>query len=83
MEDTKQIIKIQNEKGEIKEAELLSVFSKNDIEYAVYTIDKDDNTSDLYASRLIIDENGNDRLIDIEDPKEKTEIIELIKEMLK
>lgn len=83
MEMDKKTFKIEDENGNIKEAELLSVFSKDDIEYAVYSIDKDEDTSDLFASRIITDENGEDKLVDIEDTKEKEEIINIIKDMLK
>lgn len=82
MNDTKQKFNVKTEKGETKEAELISVFSKDDIEYAIYAIDNGNGTSDLYASRIIVDENGEDKLIDIEDAKEKEEIIALIKDML-
>jgi len=77
-----QIFKIENENGEIKEAELLNVFSINDIEYAVYAIDNNDETSNLYASRIEIDENGQTKLVDLKDNKEKIEIINIVKELL-
>ena len=64
MSDTKQFFKVENENGEIKDAELLNIFSKDDIEYAVYSIDNGDDTSNLYASRIIINENGS--IINIE-----------------
>lgn len=82
MSDTKKTFKVQNENGEIKQAELLNVISKNDIEYAVYSIDNGDETSNLYASRIVIDENGESQLVDLEDNNEKSEIIAVIKELL-
>ena len=77
-----QIFKIENENGEIKEAELLNVFSINDNEYAVYSIDNGDETSNLYASRIEIDENGQTKLVDLKDNNEKIEIINIVKELL-
>ena len=77
-----QTFKIENENGEIKEAELLNVFSINDNEYAVYSIDNGDETSNLYASRIEIDENGQTKLVDLKDNNEKIEIINIVKELL-
>ena len=82
MSDVSQTFKVDTEKGEIKDAELLNVISNNDKEYAVYSIDNGDETSNLYASRIVIDENGKTKLIDLEDNAEKVAIIEKIKEML-
>ena len=82
MSDVNQTFKVETEKGEIKDAELLNVISNNDKEYAVYSIDNSDETSNLYASRIVIDENGKTKLIDLEDNAEKVAIIEKIKEML-
>ena len=77
-----QNFKIENENGEIKEAELLNVFSINKTEYAVYSIDNGDETSNLYASRIEIDENGQTKLVDLKDNSEKIEIINIVKELL-
>ena len=82
MSDIKQTFKIENENGEIKEADLLNVFSINDCEYAIYSIDNGDETSNLYASKIIIDENGQTQLIDLKDNNEKIEIINIVKELL-
>ena len=82
MSDVNQTFKVETEKGEIKDAELLNVISNNDKEYAVSSIDNGDETSNLYASRIVIDENGKTKLIDLEDNAEKVAIIEKIKEML-
>ena len=82
MSDAKQTFKIENEKGEIKEAELLNVFSIKDVEYAVYSIDNGDETSNLYASRIEIDAEGKTQLVDLKDNNEKIEIINIVKELL-
>ena len=82
MSDINQIFKVETDKGEIKDAELLNISSNNNNEYAVYSIDNGDETSNLYASKIIIDENGKTKLVDLEDNSEKVAIIEIIKEML-
>lgn len=82
MSDIKQTFKVENENGEVKEAELLNVFSINENEYAVYSIDNGDETSNLYASKIEIDENGQTQLVDLKDNNEKIEIINIVKELL-
>ena len=82
MNDTRQMFKVESENGEIKDAELLTVFTKNDIEYAIYAIDNGDETAQLFASRILTDENGEILLSDIENNKEKEEIIKMIKDKL-
>lgn len=82
MSDIKQFFKVENENGEIKDAELLNVFSINDTEYAIYSIDNDNETSNLYASKIEIDENGQTKFVDLKDNQEKIEIINIVKELL-
>ena len=82
MDSERKFFQVLTEDGELKEAELLNIITKNDIDYAVYSISKDDDTSDLFASRIIIGENGQSTLVDIEDKAEKEEIIKTIREML-
>jgi hypothetical protein len=82
MNDTEQTFKVETENGEIKEAKLLNVISNNDNEYAVYAIDNGNDTSNLYASKIIVDANGQSKLIDLEENEEKIAIIKIIKEML-
>lgn len=82
MDTTINSFQIEIENGNIKNANLLSVFSKNDIEYAVYSIENEDNEM-LYASRIVKDEEGHDSLVNISDETERKEIIDLIKDILK
>lgn len=82
MSDTKQMFKVETESGDIKDAELLNILSVNNTEYAVYSVDNGDETSNLYASKIVIDENGKSTLVDLTDTEEKKSIINIIKEML-
>ena len=82
MNDTKQMFKVETENGEIKDAELLTVFSNDTYEYAIYTVDNGNETAQLFASRILTDENGETTLVDIENNKEKEEIIKMIKDKL-
>lgn len=82
MNNINQTFKVETENGQIKEAQLLNIVNKDNNEYAIYSIDNGNDTSNLYASQIIVDENGKSKLIDITDNKEKADIIQIIKEMI-
>ena len=63
MDDAKFKIEVD---GEVKEAEMLKTVSLDGNNYAIYAIDKGDETSDILASRIIKDDEGKDTLVDLE-----------------
>ena len=64
--------------GKEKEAELLQIVSIDNREYVIYSVDRGDETSDIFTSEIIKDEEGYDKLIDIEDKKVKQNLLEII-----
>ena len=78
-ENTK--FQIENELGEIKEAEVLSIVEIDGKKYVVYTIDNNDETVDVFASYMEKDEDGYDKLVDIESAEDKAKIQQYIKEL--
>lgn len=78
-ENTK--FQIENELGEIKEAEVLSIVEIDGKKYVVYTIDNNDETVDVFASYMEKDEDGYDKLVDIESAEDKAKIEQYIKEL--
>ena len=78
-ENTK--FQIENELGEIKEAEILSIVEIDEKKYVVYTIDNNDETVDVFASYMEKDEDGYDKLVDIESAEDKAKIEQYIKEL--
>lgn len=82
MSDTLKNIKVETDNGEIKEAEVINIFTKDNVDYAIYAIDNGNETSDLYASRIVVDQDGNTNLINIENNNEKTDIIRYIQELV-
>lgn len=82
MEGSNQRFQVQIETGEIMEAELLSVVEMDGKEYAVYSLDNKNGTVDILASYVIKDEEGYDKLIDIEDPMDKERITEFIRNLV-
>lgn len=67
--------------GEIKEAEMLKIITLDGNNYAIYAIDKGDETSDILASRIIKDSEGKDTLIDLETDDERNKIKDVVNAM--
>lgn len=62
--------------------ELLTILRIDGKEYAVYSLDKDVNTSDVYAARIIKDVNGNENIVSIDDELEKRKVFQIIDKMI-
>lgn len=75
--------KITDEQNIEREASLLTTFESEGKEYAVYSIDRDAETVNIFVSRIEKDENGNEVLKDIESPEEKQKIDNIVKELIK
>ena len=71
-----------NVDGIEKEAESLDVVELYGKEYALYSVPVDSENSDILASEITKDENGNIKLIDIEEETVKVEILNIIKDTL-
>lgn len=75
--------KITDEQNIEREANLITVFENEGKEYAVYSIDRDVETVNIFVSRIEKDATGADTLKDITDPAEKLKIDNIVKEMIK
>lgn len=64
--------------GVDREANVVKIISIDDREYVIYTIDNGDDTSDIFSSEIVKDEEGYDKLVDIVDPVVKQNISEII-----
>lgn len=82
MEGSNQRFQVQIETGEIMEAELLSVVEIDNKEYAVYSIDNNNGTVDILASYVEKDEEGYDKLVDINNPEDKEKVTNFIKDLV-
>lgn len=81
MEEKNQIFKVQIDGGEVKDAELLTVVTIGEKEYAIYTVENENGTVDVLASYVQQDENGYDVLVDITDEGDRAKIAEVIKDL--
>ena len=75
--------KITDEQNIEREANLITIFENEGKEYAVYSIDRDVETVNIFVSRIEKDTKGVDTLKDITDPAEKLKIDNIVKEMIK
>ena len=82
MNNSNQIFQVQIETGEIMDAELLSVVDIDGKEYAVYSLDNNNGTVDILASYVTKDEEGYDKLIDIDNPIDKEKISNYIRNLV-
>ena len=82
MEGSNTRFQVQIEPSEIMEAELLSVVEIDNKEYAVYSIDNNNGTVDILASYVEKDEEGYDKLVDINNPEDKEKVTNFIKDLV-
>lgn len=82
MNNSNQIFQVQIETGEIMNAELLSVVDIDGKEYAVYSLDNNNGTVDILASYVTKDEEGYDKLEDIDNPIDKEKISNFIRNLV-
>ena len=81
MEDKKMILINDINEGQ-KIVELLTILKIDGIEYAVYSMDRDTNVSDVYAARVVKNDNGTDSIVSIEDEAEKMKVFQIIDKMI-
>lgn len=68
--------------GVEKEAKVVNVINLEGKEILIYSVDDNGDTADLYFSEIVKDEEGFDKLIDVESEEIKIKVIELINSML-
>ena len=71
-----------DENGNEKEAEIITIIEIDNKEYVIYAVNKNEESDNIFASRIIKDENGNDVIKSIENQEEKNKVFEIIKELL-
>lgn len=68
--------------GVDKEASIVNVLNVRDKEILVYSVSNSDDTSDLFYSEIVKDEEGFDKLVDIHDSTIKQEVVNIINKMV-
>ena len=80
--EEKQTFIVEDENGESFVAELLTIIEVENIEYAVYSIDRNDEDTDVYVARVGKDEEGNDTIVTIEDEEERNRVFDIVQRMI-
>ena len=80
--EEKETFIMKDENGNEKEAEIITIIEIDNKEYVIYAVNKNEESDNIFASRIIKDENGNDVIKSIENQEEKDKVFEIIKELL-
>ncbi len=80
--EEKETFIMKDENGNEKEAEIITIIEIDNKEYVIYAVNKNEESDNIFASRIIKDENGNDVIKSIENQEEKNKVFEIIKELL-
>lgn len=78
MDENKFKIKIDDVE---REAELLKTVVVDDKNYAIYSVDNGDETSDILASQIIKNEDGSMMLVDLETDDERSKLKDIVMAM--
>lgn len=74
--------KVVDENNLEHDAEVITAFTYKDKDYLVYSVDSDEENSNILVSRLVKDNEGYDVIEDIENDSERLEVQNAVKEIL-
>lgn len=66
--------------GVEQKAELIDIVEYEGARYAVYSIDVDEEASEIYVSKIVTDAEGYDELVDVAEDSVKEYVINIIQE---
>lgn len=79
----KKNFRIEDEQGIVRDAELITIIDVEGKEYAIYSIERDEENTNIFVSGIEKGIDGKSKLVDITDAKEKEELDEITKEIIK
>lgn len=82
MLEERKTLYIKDKNGQELIIDVLTILPIDGIDYIVYSIDKDVDTSDVYVARIIKDHNENDVLVTIENEAERQKVFSVIDKMI-
>lgn len=68
--------------GSLTKAELIDIIEYEGERYAVYFTENENNTDEIFVSKLIKDKDGYDEFVDVEDAKVKDYVMSIIHESI-
>ena len=81
MGDANQTFNVELEDGRIVPAQLLSVVEVDGKDYAIYSVDNENDTVDILASYVEKDEEGYDMLVTIDREEDREKIKAVIEQL--
>jgi len=76
-------IKVIDEHGIDRDANLILSMDVDGSDYAIYWIERDSENDNIFVSKLIKNLDNTSNMINIEDSMEKSKIVEIVKELIK
>lgn len=68
--------------GVDKEATVVNILNVRDKEILLYSVNNGSDASDLFYSEIVKDEEGFDKLVDVQDSTIKQEVVDIINKMV-
>ena len=76
------IIQLIDENGNKVLGQVLNIIEIDGVEYLLYSVGNDEEDNELYAKKIIKDDNGEDDLMDIVDEDEKNKVFDIVREYI-
>lgn len=67
--------------GVEKEANMIRILNIANREYAIYSVDNGNDTSDVLYSEIVKDSDGFDKLVDVQNEEVRKSILEIVSTM--
>lgn len=80
--EEQEIFTMIDEYGQERNAKILNVIEINNQEYLVYSIEKNQEEDEIYASKLIKNNLGEEEIISIENDEERRIVFDTIRELI-
>ena len=80
--EEQEIFTMIDENGQERNANILNIIEINNQEYIVYSLEKNEEEEEIYASKLIKNSLGEEEIIQIENEEERKLVFETIRELI-
>ena len=74
---------VYDENGNSFIANVLTMLEIDGNDYVIYNIENDMNSSNVYALRMYVDENENNKFVSISDDVEKRKVFNIVDRMIR
>ncbi len=65
-----------------REVQIITITEVKGQNYIVYAIEKNDTEDNIFVSRLVKDEQGNEKIEDIIDDQERSEVFAIVQDLI-